>query len=323
MATLRFSEYTDSPTIFLPPQPIQPFNSMSYSSVTPQNRPRRPIMSHRSKKFSRWTLAPASQDKTNPSRKRSRDECSDEQSEPGFAQQPGNLTTIPNSTHGIVVSPTNPLNDVPMSAESQTGEWPEEKLHIELQANNVATSQAENQLEETSIPRTKFQRRDTSSDSDGERDPSRASNNSLKSTGEGPIIDQFTHFLGIGWARVSDDADMQAATRGWARYIENHYPISAVRLVLRSHGLEAYLAETKQGYFLFRDDLDECRLVGSCWETSMANLKHCPILYEGTKNLKASRTVMTPTPTPILSSSLTSHIPGIHSTPAEDIMVLV
>lgn len=318
MAPFRFGDFTDSSTILLPPQPIQPFNLMSYSSVNQQNPPRRPIMSQRSQRLSQWTLASSSQVKINPSRKRSRDECSDKHSESAFAEPSSNTTNKTDSAHGLGIYSSNLVNDDPTLAERLTRKWPEEKSDNALQVKDAATSQVETVPEDISVPKSKFPRRDTSSDSNGEN-ITVPSDNLLRSSREDPVIDQFTHFLGIGWARVNDDVGIQAAARGWARYIENHYPVSAVKLVLKSKGLDAYLAETKEGYFLFSEDLDEGRLVGSCWETCMANLQQSPIVYEGTETLKASR-IVTP---PLISSTLTSQIPSLHSAQAEDIMILV
>ncbi|KAI9800205.1 MAG: hypothetical protein M1825_004189 [Sarcosagium campestre] len=106
----------------------------------------------------------------------------------------------------------------------------------------------------------------------------------------GPRIDDCTHILGIGWTRYGDDAadpHMQAAARGWARYIENHYPLSSVRLLLESKALNAYLVATAQGFFLFQDDLRQGRLVGSTEQATLANLQTVPVSFEGAESLTA------------------------------------
>jgi hypothetical protein len=69
--------------------------------------------------------------------------------------------------------------------------------------------------------------------------------------------------LGIGWSTISDDASMQSAARGWARYLENHYRhIHGAEILLKSEGLDAYLVGYQEGYYLFREDLLEGQLVG-------------------------------------------------------------
>ena len=287
-------------------------------------------MSRRSQNFSQWTSANSSTPiTTNPSRKRCRDECSDENPESGLVQacsDPIANSILANDAHMVL---TDSINDHPMSVESQIAILPEEKQDIELHVKVEMTSQTEDQFKETSVPKPKFQRRDTSSNSNDKGDASKASRNSLKSS-EDPVIDQFTHILGVGWARVSDDIDIQAAVRGWARYIENHYPVSLVKLVLKSKGLEAYLAETKNGYFLFSEDLSKGRLVGSCWETCLANLQQSPIVYESMEVLKASRTMapqLAPSPpnmdSACMSISVDPPTSSFHSTPAEDTMILL
>lgn len=145
------------------------------------------------------------------------------------------------------------------------------------------------QQDAASRRRRKFQRRNMAAGSDAKGICSKVSNSPMSGLSE-PRVDHFTHLLGIGWARISDDKDVQAAARGWSRYIENHYPLSMVRIVLRSKGLEANLAETANGFFLFKDDLSEGQLVGSDWETCLANLQRKPIAFQGSETLKAART---------------------------------
>jgi hypothetical protein len=96
-----------------------------------------------------------------------------------------------------------------------------------------------------------------------------------------PVIDDFTVHLGIGWRRISEDVDIQAAARGWARYIENHYPISSVKICLESKGLQSYLVEAAEGYFLFSENLRHGRLVGRDVSAALRNLQTSPPAFEG------------------------------------------
>ena len=96
-----------------------------------------------------------------------------------------------------------------------------------------------------------------------------------------PVVDDFTLHLGIGWRRISQDVDIQAAARGWARYIENHYPLSAVTIRLESKGLQSYLVEAAEGYFLFAENLRHGRLVGHDVGTAIANLQTSPPSFAG------------------------------------------
>jgi hypothetical protein len=112
--------------------------------------------------------------------------------------------------------------------------------------------------------------------------PAAAGGASLPADGSGqPVIDDFTVHLGIGWRRISEDVDIQAAARGWARYIENHYPISSVKICLESKGLQSYLVEAAEGYFLFAENLRHGRLVGRDVGAAMRNLQTSPPSFEG------------------------------------------
>ncbi|KAF6832502.1 hypothetical protein CMUS01_06902 [Colletotrichum musicola] len=103
-----------------------------------------------------------------------------------------------------------------------------------------------------------------------------------------PVVDQFTLHLGIGWRRISEDQHIQAAARGWARYIENHFPVSSAIIRLESKGLQSYLVEASEGFFLFSEDLRQGRLVSKTVEGAMRNLKCSPPSFDGFETLIAS-----------------------------------
>lgn len=103
-----------------------------------------------------------------------------------------------------------------------------------------------------------------------------------------PIVDDFTLHLGIGWRRISNDEHIQAAARGWAKFIENHYPISNVAIQLESKGLQSYLIEASEGYFLFDENLRQGRLVSRTGEGALQNLKSNPPVFEGPETMMAA-----------------------------------
>lgn len=96
-----------------------------------------------------------------------------------------------------------------------------------------------------------------------------------------PVVDEFTMHLGIGWAQLSADEHIQAAARGWQRYIENHYPVTEAKIRLQSKGLNAYLVEAREGFYLFADDLREGRLVSRNAYCALQNLKTSPPVFDG------------------------------------------
>jgi hypothetical protein len=104
-----------------------------------------------------------------------------------------------------------------------------------------------------------------------------------------PIVDDFTLQLGIGWRRVGNDENIQAAARGWAKFIENHYPISNVIIRLESKGLQSYLVEASEGYFLFDENLRNGRLVSTTGEGALQNLKSNPPVFEGPETMMAAQ----------------------------------
>jgi hypothetical protein len=97
----------------------------------------------------------------------------------------------------------------------------------------------------------------------------------------GPVIDDFTLHLGIGWRRISEDEHIQAAARGWARFIENHYPLSNVNIRLESKGLQSYLVEASEGFFLFAESLRQGQLLSSTVDGALRNLQSTPPQFDG------------------------------------------
>ena len=185
----------------------------------------------------------------------------------------------------------NPASGLGISAESQTGTWYEEQQEAERVAAIEAAAALAQQPQAPSLPSRKSQRLDTSSTNEfASSAPLTPASSPSKSGPEEPTIDYFTHLLGVGWSRVGIDNDVRAAARGWAKYIENHYPVTGAEILLQSRGLDACLVGAQQGYFLFKEDLSEGRLVGSNWETCLTNLQSTPMAFEGAEILQAAQT---------------------------------
>jgi hypothetical protein len=111
-----------------------------------------------------------------------------------------------------------------------------------------------------------------------------------------PVIDNFTLHLGIGWSKISEDEHIQAAARGWARFIENHYPLSEVEICLESKGLQSYLVRTAEGFFLVSENLRQARLVSQNAESALRNLQHSPPIFDSPETLTKAESpgVLTP-----------------------------
>ncbi|PNY25492.1 Uncharacterized protein TCAP_04570 [Tolypocladium capitatum] len=172
-------------------------------------------------------------------------------------------------------------------ASSQSGTWLEEKSASDEQARR-RRQQAEQQLD---LRSHKTQRIDNSIDQTSPLSApngdaagvSGANGATVDGAREQLVIDDFTLHLGIGWRRISDDEDIQAAARGWARFIENHFALTNVRMGLESKGLQSYLVEASEGYFLFAENLRQGRLVSQTVDGALRNLQLSPPTFDGTE----------------------------------------
>lgn len=285
MAPGRFNNFADAPALLLPPQQY-PFNS---ASKNPNHTPDNSARSHLN--FSQWTPPSSSTSvTTNPSRKRSRAHSVDDDSYFPASVAPVVTERAVEPIYGEGMMLINPASGLGISAESQTGTWYEEQKEAErVTAVEVAAALAR-QSRAPSLNSRKSQRLDTSSTNEfASSAPLTPATSPTKSGAEKPTIDYFTHLLGIGWSRVGIDNDVRAAARGWAKYIENHYPVTGAEILLQSRGLDACLVGAQQGYFLFKEDLSEGRLVGSNWETCLTNLQSIPMAFEGAETLQAAQ----------------------------------
>ncbi|KIX03021.1 uncharacterized protein Z518_06571 [Rhinocladiella mackenziei CBS 650.93] len=230
---------------------------------------------------------------TNPSRKRSRDESAfGHEADGSYFASVDTPAPIPEEEpiygEGMVL--LNPKTGLSVSAESQTGTWYEEKADekaLEEQAKaaqfrpKMPPSRKSVRLSQSSI-RLPI---DTSITSAPASPP--------KTAGDRPEFDEATITLGIGWTKMAlEDEAIQAAARGWAKYLENHYAryIHGAQILLKSSGLNAYLVGCQEGFFLFSEDLLEGKLVGRTWETCLQNLMSNPMAFEGEDVLRAERT---------------------------------
>lgn len=165
------------------------------------------------------------------------------------------------------------------------------ELHEQLETQIRAESDdALNEVDLSSAPARKARRRDYPSPNELQTGRWKDATISPKSCPVGPVIDNITIMLGVGWSRVNGDQDVLAAARGCARFIERHYPLSAAKILLKSKALDASLVETTEGYYLFQEDLNQGRLVSKNWDTCLANLKYSSkIIFEGLETLYARR----------------------------------
>ena len=228
---------------------------------------------------------------TNPSRKRSRDETAFESAEAEGSYFP--TLDIPEPIleepiYGEGMTLLNPATGQVLSAESQTGTWYEEKEDEEILAKQAAAAER---------PRMPVGRKSVRLSQSSIRAafdlPNLSAPASPPKSTPSAEIDEATIALGIGWTKMSsEDPDLQAAARGWARYLEVHYSaqIHNAEIMLKNRSLDVYLVGCQEGFFLFQEDLLRGQLVARSWEQTLQNLKAQPMQFEGTEVLQAERT---------------------------------
>lgn len=283
MAFFDRSYSTASPVLGLQPQaahqmpfdrPFFPHQSQLYSY--PASCPNRPILT------STATFA---------GRKRSRDEAAVNLDEPEKVV-PAPKVEEPEDEweYGpgmvLIKKKTGYVRD----ATSQSGTWVEEKAAQDHARKIEEATLAQEKLsqERPSLRSNKSQRLDFSNNTSLPT-PGPSPTNDTPSKGPSqPVVDDFTMHLGIGWAQLSMEEHIQAAVRGWQRYIENHFPVTDVKIRLQSRGLNAYLVEAREGFFLFAEDLREGRLVSRNAYCALQNLKSTPPVFDGSENMTAA-----------------------------------
>jgi hypothetical protein len=191
--------------------------------------------------------------------------------------------TLPEPIYGEGMTLIQPDGFI-IDASSQSGTWVEEKEEARavLPSSSPATpallSRKSQRLDSNAAPI--FINESQASTANGSSPP--------KSYPSEPAVDDFTVLLGVGWTRLNaEDVHIQAAARGWSRYIENHFPLNDVSILLQSKGLSSYLVGCSEGFFLFHEDLGEGRLLGRTFETTMHNLRRQPAAFEGADSVHA------------------------------------
>ena len=83
-----------------------------------------------------------------------------------------------------------------------------------------------------------------------------------------PTIDAASQTLGISWTRLTGDPALEAAARGWARYIANNFMLTDVQILLHSKSdrdggyLVRAFMDGELRYCRFSEDLDWFQIVG-------------------------------------------------------------
>ena len=191
----------------------------------------------------------------------------------------------PTAVHGADIPRINPLTGTATEAEEVSGSWLENELDERLNANWKDRGMKMTDSEGES-PKRKVQRRETTSDANV-AEASNAAESSRATVAE-PTIDQYTRLLGIGWTYEGEKSSFVAMARGYARYINNHYPLTDIEILLKSKSLESYLVKSNQGYFLFQEDLTTGQLVAETWEDALENLQRSPVRFSSQQPLRAA-----------------------------------
>lgn len=286
---MAFFDRTSSPVLTMPP------SAAHQGAFGMSTFPRQPSLFSRNETWSRMSVSTAQ----TAGRKRSRDEAA-----VNLDVNEAKLATIApvkekedEWIYGEGMTLIKKTSSYVSNAGSQSGTWLEEKKAAEdIRRNEEA--RAINQQERPSLRSSKSQRLDMNaisvSGTEAKRraSPIRNANSSVSGlspeTSSQPIVDNYTLHLGIGWSRISNSDHIQAAARGWAKYIENHFPITNVRIQLESKGLQSYLVEASEGYFLFAENLRQGQFVSRDLNQTFSNLKANPPVFEGSAPMSAT-----------------------------------
>ena len=82
-----------------------------------------------------------------------------------------------------------------------------------------------------------------------------------------PTIDAASHALGISWTQLTGDPALEAAARGWSRYIANNFMLTDVQILLHSKSdrdggyLVRAVMDGELRYCRFSEDLDWFQIV--------------------------------------------------------------
>jgi hypothetical protein len=230
-------------------------------------------------------------------RKRSRDEAASNLEDDYFPVQPPAAKPEPDNEdeweygEGMVLIKKGGYN---IEAGSQTGTWAEEKAEQEKAKAAAIHALSNAGPDRPALRAAKSQRLNLSATPAIIEEVSQ--NGTLVSPESPerhlePTVDDFTRHLGIGWSSINQaDSDIQAAARGWAKFIENHFPVTDAKIRLQSKGLASYLVEANEGYFLFGEDLKQGRLVSTSLDRTWVHLQGATPIFEGDLVMEAGET---------------------------------
>ena len=322
MGSLKYNDFSSSPTILLPPS-IHAFGTTAYPHNINYTRSYSSFFKHLNTPQSASSASTTQVMTTTPPSKRKRCdyEATDDllQALPPPSRYTLSLGPKPISDDASMTGSSDDVMELggtvcqDFAPGSQIGSAPRAVLcphsvetvcsfnspainnntELQEQLENQIRAESDDALTEAnflSAPARKARRREHPSSNELQAGRWKDTTVPPKSCPVGPVIDNITIMLGVGWSRVSGDQDVLAAARGCARYIERHYPLSAAKILLKSKALDASLVETREGYYLFQEDLNQGRLVSKYWDTCLANLKNSSdITFEGLETLYARR----------------------------------
>ncbi|KAG7004733.1 hypothetical protein G7Y79_00023g053170 [Physcia stellaris] len=297
MGSLRFSEFADSPAMLLSSyqHSFDPVASY-YPSLQHFPSPKLVAPIDPSQKFHfQSTLTSASPVAIAPSKKRKRGSFD---KEPTFASP--SLHSLASASQPTANPVALPEDETALSNSNEHDSCPFTGETIDPLANTSPSD-----LDAPSS-RQKFRRRETADTLSLSTINNTIVPTTPNSRTQEQSVDQITHLLGVGWTRISSnpDPDAQKATRGWEKYIENHYPLTSVAILATSKALDGAFLTLARDYenmalrrfLLFSEDLTEGRLLASSWDTCLMRLQAQPMVFESEDVLRAARTPdLTPT----------------------------
>lgn len=164
----------------------------------------------------------------------------------------------------------------PMSAESQSGTWVDEKM---------ALPPAVDHLRRPSMNSRKSQRMDASASGPDDLAQLVLPPNMREVTAE-PLIDEATRKLGISWMRMDASEARLINQAAYSKFIAKHFPsLRDVKVWFENTALPGYLVQAINNYsgetdfYLFSNDLMEARLVTRDASQLIPRLQMLPALH--------------------------------------------
>lgn len=93
-------------------------------------------------------------------------------------------------------------------------------------------------------------------------------------------LEHLRQYLGVSWKPLSPS--VVQASNGWARYIQNHFPVGTAQILLYNDSWKAYFVRTlsagvagsSEQFFLFQESLMAARHVSNSLEIAMEKISH-------------------------------------------------